>query len=128
MLTSIILLFCICFSVYFSGQQKTVDKFYTAIKRQDSKMLSECLSETIVKDDCSEIIIQQYNALSQKYTEDFNVLTDFSKRIKSSDSGYDYYVNVTFYNDSTHETYKNALFHLVLEKGRWKISNYQFLE
>jgi hypothetical protein len=123
-LTSIILLFCICFSIYFSGQQKVVDKFYSAIERQDSKMLSECLSGTIVKDDCSEIITQQYNTLSQEYSEDFNVLSNFVKRTKNSDGGYDYYVDVTFYNDDMYKTYKDVLFHLILEKGRWKISYY----
>lgn len=90
-------------------------------------MLSECLLCADGKDDCSEITDQEYNKLSGEYSEDFDLTADFVKRKKNADGGYDYYVNVTVYNDDKHQTYENVLFHMVLEKGQWRITYYQSL-
>lgn len=114
---TVVLLFV---NVYFSGQMKVIDKYYTALERDDFEGYKACFSYAVTEEefakDREKILILQDN-------EKTRAKADFVQRVRHYAPGDEYYAvyyNLTVYND-TESDKTGAVVSLCRSNGRWVI-------
>ncbi len=114
-ITLLILIICTSFLIYFGGQKKVVNNFYTSIERQDIDMYTDC----VISDQAStsDEYTTYYNTWKQSFGEDFKVKCTFINRVFPDK----YIVNVTVYNKENSEVLKDVEIQMRRENGKWKI-------
>ena len=115
----IVLLFI---SSYFSGQMKTVDKFFTSLTREDINGFRSCVPK-----ETADIITEHYLERADGWLKDMldgeEVKADvkFQKREKYGD-GYIIHFDLTLYNDNGHITEQDQALLLLREGMKWVVS------
>ena len=106
-------------NAYFSGQMKVIDKYYTALVRDDYDSYRACYPQPLLMNEVSfaeekeEILILQDN-------ENIHVKTEFISREKFGKDMYFVCYNLTIYNDS--ESVKiEKVSDLSLYRGKWAL-------
>lgn len=119
---TVVLLFV---NAYFGGQMKVIDKYYTALERDDFEGYKACFSERLQEEiterwletSKKEILILQDN-------ENVHAKAEFDRRIWHDALGYEYYdvyYDLTVYSDSESVKITKNNFFLIRENGRWVI-------
>lgn len=119
---TVVLLFA---NAYFGGQMKLIDKYYTALERDDFEGYKACFSERLQEEiterwletSKKEILILQDN-------ENVHAKAEFDRRIRHDALGYEYYdvyYKLTVYSDSESVKITKNNFFLIRENGRWVI-------
>lgn len=107
-------------NIYFGGQMKLVDKYYTALERDDFEGYKACFAEYInideknFEEDKAEIAILQDN-------EKIHAKADFDKREKYNSNIHIVYYNLTVYNDDE-STKRSGSLPMERENGKWVLS------
>lgn len=114
---TVVLLFA---NAYFGGQMKLIDKYYTALERDDFEGYKACFSHAVTEEefakDREKILILQDN-------EKIHAKAEFDQRVRHYAPGDEYYAvyyDLTVYNDSESEK-TDALVSLFRSNGRWVI-------
>lgn len=114
----------LCVNVYFGGQMKVIDKFYTALTRDDFEGYKACFSEFL-----QERITEEDFAGSKDFfipilqdNENNHAKVKFIRRErrKSNEQAYEVKYSVTVYNDSEYET-ETYIIWLERTSGKWLI-------
>lgn len=110
----------LCLNIYFSGQMKLIDKYYTALERDDFEGYKACFSYAVTEEefakDREKILILQDN-------EKIHAKAEFVRRVRHYAPGDEYYAvycDLMVYNDSESEK-TDALVSLSRSNGRWVI-------
>ena len=113
---------CVLFgyNVYLGGQMKLVDKYLTAIERDDFASYTACFENGVQLDE-SALAAEKGIADVLSDTEEFKLTADFVGREKLADGKYSVTFNMTVYNDTEHVTFENASKVLVRDGGKWVI-------
>lgn len=105
---------------YFGGQMKTIDKYLTALERDDFDGYSECFSKNTAKKlDEADFEAAKSVAELLEDTEDFRAAADFKNRERLSGGRYEVTFDLTVYNDSEHKTIENVTRVLVHQGSGW---------
>lgn len=114
---TVVLLFV---NAYFSGQMKVIDKYYTALERNDFEGYKACFSYAVTEEefakDREKILILQDN-------EKIHAKAEFDKRMQHDAPDEDYYAvyyDLTVYNDSENVKTGEVL-SLLRSNGGWLI-------
>lgn len=122
-------------NAYFGGQMKVIDKYFTAIERDDYESYKSCVVEYRVISPIPGLITKE--AVSEKYfnydkmqiaallpnSEKIHTKVSFVERIKITDE-YAVMVDLTVYDDNAHETVNNVPIDITRENGKWLIMPY----
>ncbi|MDE5991820.1 MAG: UPF0236 family protein [Oscillospiraceae bacterium] len=110
----------LCVNVYLSGQMKLIDKYYTALERDDFEGYKACFSYAVTEEefakDREKILILQDN-------EKIHAKADFVQRVRHYAPGDEYYAvyyDLTVYND-TESDKTDAVISLFSSNGSWVI-------
>lgn len=116
---TVILLFV---SSYFSGQMKTVDKFFTSLTREDINGFRSCVPEDIA-DRITEHYLERADGWLKEMLDGEAVKAEvkFQRREKHGD-GYIIYFDLTLYNDHDHITEQDQALMLIREGMKWVVS------
>lgn len=133
---TVVLLFV---NAYFGGQMKLIDKYYTALERDDFEGYKACVVEYVLispspgvttKEAVGEKLFEfekrQAAALLPYSLPDsvkFHVKASFAERIKITDE-YAVMVDLTVYDDDYCTTVENVEMRIVRENGKWLIYPY----
>lgn len=104
-------------NIYYGGQMKLVDKYYTALERDDFEGYKACFAEYLQEKITEEKFAESKNEiLILQDNEDVNAKTKFVRRER-------YYViyNLTVYNDSENVKMVDCRLPLNRENGKWVI-------
>ena len=133
----------LCINAYLGGQMKVIDKYFTSLERDDFEGFKACVGETkavpgyAVGSNALLVAAQITEEDFAKAKSEIAVLPDNEKnRVKASFVGRrnivstykEYWVTVdlTVYNDSSHEIINDVYLHVTREKGKWLIEPYTF--
>lgn len=109
----------LCLNIYFSGQMKLIDKYYTALERDDFDSYQSCfdhkVSEDQFADDKASISILQDN-------EKLHAKVDFVRREKYNQYIHIVYYDLTVYNDDESEEKSDWWLSMRRENGKWVIA------
>lgn len=109
----------LCLNIYFSGQMKLIDKYYTALERDDYDSYQSCfdhkVSEDQFEDDKALISILQDN-------EKLYAKVDFVRREKYNQYIHIVYYDLTVYNDDESEEKSDWWTSMRRENGKWIIA------
>ncbi len=107
---------------YFGGQMKVIDKYLTALERDDFKGYAACFPKDI-SEKLGEIDFEAAKSIADvlENTEDFRVTAAFKSREKLESGKYAVTFDLTVYNDSGHETIENVTRVLTRQSGGWVI-------
>lgn len=111
---TVVLLFA---NAYFGGQMKVIDKYYTAIERDDFEGYKACLAYP-------EIYTEEDFAWQKKMisilqdNENIHSKVKLIKRQRQSKS-YVLTLSLTIYNDSEHAKCENVMVMLCRKNGKW---------
>ena len=116
---TVVLLFM---DVYFSGQMKTIDKFWTSVARDDLNGCKSCLSAELAE----KLTEHDFEAEKERFQilldgENVKTSVTFVDRNKMSDNSYSICVDLTIYNDDANVTERTYYF-LVREGMKWLIT------
>ncbi len=107
---------------YFGGQMKVIDKYLTALERDDFDGYAACFPKsTAAKLDENDFETAKSIAGVLKDTEDFRVTADFKSREKLEMGKYAVTFDLTVYNDSEHKTIENVSRILIHKGSGWVI-------
>ena len=114
---TVILLFI---SGYFSGQMKTIDKFFTAAERSDFNSYKACFSKS-VSAELTESDLQAARSIAAVLDdpEEFKTDVSFAGRQKLGSGRYSVTFDITVYNDSESEKIPNVTRVLTRDGGKW---------
>ncbi len=112
-------------NAYFSGQMKLIDKYYTALERDDYDSFLSCFGHEQVHlnilginksfdDEKAAISILQDN-------EKVHAKTEFTSRDKIGKNRYMVYYDLTIYNNDESTEKSNRCLSLAREHGEWVI-------
>lgn len=117
---TVVLLFV---NAHFGGQMKLVDKFYTALERDDFESYKECfwneISDYITYEDSFLYVKDSISVLRDN--ESFHIKAEFVDRQLYTDDSYDVTFNLTIYNDEEHIELENQSMSMRRDKGKWVI-------
>lgn len=115
--------FLMFMSSYFGGQMKTVNKFFTAVERNDFNSYKTCFSGAYAEN-LTEADIEEDRRIGEliEDTEDFRVDVSFKGRERLENGKYSVTFAVVVYNDSKKETTEVSQV-LVRENGKWVIGS-----
>ena len=113
---------CVLFgyNVCLGGQMKLVDKYLTAIERDDFASYTACFENGAQFDELA-LAAEKGIADVLSDTEEFKLTADFVGREKLADGRYSVIFDLTVYNDTEHVTFENASKVLVRDGGKWVI-------
>ena len=110
----------LCVNAYFGGQMKVIDKYYTALVREDFEGYKACFSYAVTEEefakDREKILILQDN-------EKNHAKAEFVQRVRHYAPGDEYYAvyyDLTVYNDNEHSETQSAA-RIVRDGGKWVI-------
>ncbi len=126
----------LCVNVYFGGQMKLIDKYFTAIERDDYDGYKSCVVEYMAISPNPGVITTE--AVNEKYfnfdkmqiaailpnSEKIHTKVDFVERIKTFPGEYAVMIDLTVYDDNAHETVNNIPIDITRENGKWLIMPY----
>ncbi|MDE6131953.1 MAG: hypothetical protein K2G04_01045 [Oscillospiraceae bacterium] len=108
-------------NAYFGGQMKLIDKYYTALERDDFEGYKACFSYSVTEEefakDREKILILQDN-------EKIHAKAEFVKRVRHYAPGEEYYVvyyDLTVYNDDESDK-TGAVASLSRSNSKWVIT------
>ncbi|MCM1329763.1 MAG: hypothetical protein NC253_10030 [Ruminococcus sp.] len=114
--------YLIYMNIYFGGQMKLVDKYYTALERDDFEGYKACFAEYLQEKITEEKFAESKNEiLILQDNEDVNAKTDFDKREKYNSNIHIVYYNLTVYNDDESAKRSGSL-PMERENGKWVLS------
>ena len=107
---------------YYSGQMKTINKFFTAVERNDFNSYKTCFSKADAET-LTEADIEAARLIAEvlEDTEDFRADASFKGRKKLENGRYSVTFDIVVYNDSEKETLKDVSRILVRDGGKWVI-------
>lgn len=109
----------LCLNIYFGGQMKLIDKYYTAIERDDFESYRACfgheVSEEQFADDKAAVSILQDN-------DKIHAKADFVRREKYNQYIHIVYYDLTVYNDNESEKKSDWWLSMKHENGKWIIA------
>ena len=114
-------------NAYFSGQMKVIDKFFTAIERDDINSFKSCFAEDIRNDLTEEHFSILKNTISQNTistlqdNEKVHAKVEFVDRLKIENNSYSVTFDLTIYNDEECKEFDSLLMPLKREGGKWVI-------
>lgn len=107
---------------YFGGQMKIIDKYLTALERDDFDGYAACFpKDKSPKLDESDFETARAVSAVLEDTEDFRVTADFKGRERLAGGRYEVTFDLTVYNDSEHKTIENVTRVLVHQGSGWVI-------
>ena len=120
---TVVLLFI---SGYFSGQMKTVDKFFTSLTRNDINGFKSCVPKEEA-DIITEYYLERADGWLKEMLDGEEVKTSvaFVKREKLDNgvsNGYVVFFDLTLYNDNNHVTQREQSLILIREGMKWVVS------
>ncbi len=107
---------------YFGGQMKVIDKYLTALERDDFKGYAACFPEDI-SHKLGEVDFEAAKSVADVLADskDFRITASFRSRKKLESGRYSVTFDLTVYNDSGHETIENVTHVLTRQGGGWVI-------
>ncbi len=107
---------------YFGGQMKVIDKYLTALERDDFKGYAACFPEDI-SGKLGEVDFEAAKSVANVLadSEDFRITAAFKNREKLESGRYAVTFDLTVYNDNGHETIENVTGVLIRQGGGWVI-------
>ncbi len=107
---------------YFGGQMKVIDKYLTALERDDFKGYAACFPKEI-SEKLGEVDFEAAKSIAEvlENTEDFRATADFKGRERLESGKYAVTFDLTIYNDSGHETIENVTRVLTRQGSGWVI-------
>lgn len=120
---TVVLLFV---NAYFGGQMKVIDKFFTALERNDINSFKSCFEEA-VRGEITEEDLSGFRNIILVLQDNENIHTkvEFVDRKKVENT---HIVNfkLTVYNDEEHKEFDSAPMPLKRERGKWVIDLSKF--
>ena len=122
----------LCVNAYFSGQMKLIDKFFTAIERDDINGFKACFAEDIRNDLTEEHFsilkntISQNTILTLQDNENNHAKVEFVDRRKIENNSYSVTFDLTIYNDEEQKEFDDESMPLKRERGKWVIDLSKF--
>lgn len=126
---TVVLLFV---NAYFGGQMKVIDKFFTALERDDINSFKSCFAEDIRNDITEEHFSIFKNTISKNTIstlqddEKIHTKVEFVDRLKIENNSYSVKFDLTVYNDEEHKEFDSQLMPLKREGGKWVIDLSKF--
>ncbi len=107
---------------YFGGQMKVIDKYLTALERDDFKGYTECFPDSTAKK-LTEKDLEAAQSVADMLDdkEDFRVTADFKERQRLEAGKYAVTFDVTVYNESEHKEIKDVTCTLIHKGSGWVI-------
>ncbi len=129
--TVITALICLCalmFSIYMGGQEKTAESYYTAVIRDDFSEFSSLFTDGVYNEELPERLKSDYVKLSEGFKLDetslMHIRINFKRREFLSLTENRYFYTVTYYDDDVNSlTTDESDFHLKFEDFVWKIAS-----
>lgn len=115
---TVVLLFA---NAYLGGQMKVIDKFYTALEREDFEGYKACFSYAVTEE---EFIKDREKILILQDNEKNHAKAEFVQRVRHYAPGDEYYAvyyDLTVYNDEESNEQENLCLTLYRENGKWII-------
>ncbi len=115
---------CVLFGVniYLGGQMKLIDKYLTALERDDFASYTACFSDNVAqKLDETDFTAAKSIAENLEDTEEFKAAASFNGREKLSSGRYSISFDLTVYNDEEHVKIENVSKVLIRSGGKWVI-------
>lgn len=124
----------LCANIYFGGQMKAIDKYFTALERNDFKSYMDCVPKIKTeyfpeKGEFEKIAVTEKDFDSDRNglavlqdNEKLRVKPSFVKREKMAASRYGKYVvtiDLTVYNESEQKTFRGVQIVLIRSDGKW---------
>ena len=119
-------------NAYFGGQIKVIDKFFTALERDDINGFKACFSEDIRNDITEEHFSILKNNFSQNIistlqdNEKVHAKVEFVDRLKIENNSYSVTFDLTIYNDEECKEFDDESMPLKRERGKWVIDISKF--
>ena len=114
----------LCLNIYFGGQMKLIDKYFTAIERDDFESYRTCLEGGKDIPDLEEqFSVERDSYMLLQDNENFRINPKFSGRQKIDGNIYLLTLDMTIYNDS--ESYYDGvlLIPVCRENGKWVLTS-----
>lgn len=110
------------FSIYLGGQMKTLDKFFTAVERDDFASYTACFASDVAqKLDETDFAAAKSIAENLNDAEEFKAAAAFRGREKLGAGRYSVTFDLTVYNEDEHVKIENVSKVLVRDGGKWVI-------
>lgn len=117
---TVVLLFV---NAYFSGQMKLIDKFYTAIERDDFEGYKECFHEDMSYITYEDFLFVKDSISVLQDNEKLHVKVEFVDRQKYRYNAYHVTFNLTIYNDEEYKVLENIRTFMMRDGGKWVIAD-----
>ena len=116
------------FSSYMGGQRKVIEKYYTAVSRNDFTNFGKCFRSGIDSSSQTSALYESFESeagyLRPETGGIVHVRVNFKGRSMQNISEGDYYYTVSYYNDDADSlTTPELRFHLVREGISWKLDS-----
>lgn len=111
----------LCVNVYLSGQMKLIDKYYTALERDDFEGYKACFSYAVTEE---EFVKDREKILILQDNEKIHTKAEFVQRVRHYAPGDEYYAvyyDLTVYND-TESDKTGEVISLFRSNGSWVIN------
>ncbi|MBP1560643.1 MAG: hypothetical protein J6C96_05285 [Oscillospiraceae bacterium] len=107
-------------NAYFGGQMKLIDKYLTALERDDFEGYKACIAGG---EGLSEADFETAKAIREALedNEEFKAEASFKGREKLGGGRYSVSFDLTVYNETEHEILKNVSRVVVRDGGKWVI-------
>lgn len=112
----------LCLNIYFGGQMKLIDKFYTAIERDDFDGYKECFHEDMAYITYEDFLFVKDAISILQDNEKLHVKVEFVDRQKYRYNAYHVTFNLTIYNDEEHKVLENIRTLMMRDGGKWVIA------
>ena len=113
----------LCLNIYFGGQMKLIDKYYTAIERDDFESYQACFGHDGLHLNLEEQFAADKAAVSILHDNDkIHAKADFVRREKYNQYIHIVYYDLTIYNDDESEKKSDWWLSMKHENGKWIIA------
>lgn len=122
---------CVCAFLaaqYLGGQQKIINKYYTALVREDFSSFDELFESGVLASDSTNRLAAENSSLisglAPEENDTVHVRINFKGRDMTSFTEGKYYFTVTYFDGSAHDiTTGEKYFELVYSGMKWKLRN-----
>lgn len=122
---------CVCAFLaaqYLGGQQKTIDKYYTSLVREDFSSFEELFAGGVLADGSTDRLAEENNrivsGLASEENDTVHVRINFKGRDMTSLTEGKYYFTVTYFDGSAHDiTTGTKCFELSYHGMKWRLGN-----
>ena len=113
----------LCLNIYFGGQMRLIDKYYTAIERDDFESYQACFGHDVLNLNLEEQFADDKAAISILQDNDkIHTKADYVRREKYNQYIHIVYYDLTIYNDDESEKKSDWWLSMKHENGKWIIA------